>query len=213
VLDGWYLGQEGGTAVAEAVVGELNPGGKLPITIPRSVGQLPVFYNHKPTARRGYAFSDKAPLFPFGFGLSYTQFALSPPRLSTSTTRLDEPVTVSVDVKNVGKRAGDEVVQLYLRDKVSSVTRPVKELKAFRRVTLAPGESTTVAFSLDEQAFAFHDLADRFAVEPGEFEIMTGPNSIDLQTATLRVEGALRQVDLLPKPSPTASDALSAGGR
>jgi beta-glucosidase len=199
VLDGWYLGQEGGTAVAEALVGELNPGGKLPITIPRSVGQLPVFYNHKPTARRGYAFSDNAPLFPFGFGLSYTTFELGPPRLLTSTTRLAEPVEVSVDVKNVGARTGDEVVQLYLRDRVSSVTRPVKELRAFRRVTLAPGEQQTVRFTLDTEAFGFHDLANRFAVEPGEFDVMTGPNSVDLQSATLRVEGSLRQIDLLPE--------------
>ncbi|MGL4512398.1 MAG: glycoside hydrolase family 3 N-terminal domain-containing protein [Lacipirellulaceae bacterium] len=199
VLEGWYLGQEGGTAVAEALVGELNPGGKLPITIPRSVGQLPVFYNHKPTARRGYAFSDKSPLFPFGFGLSYTEFRLGPPRLSTSTTSLAEPVTVSVEVANTGPRDGDEVVQLYIRDRVSSVTRPVKELKAFRRVTLAAGAKTTVTFELNEQSLAFHDLAERLVVEPGEFDVMTGPNSVELQSATLTVSGPLRQIDVHAK--------------
>jgi beta-glucosidase len=187
LLEAWYPGQEGGTAVADILFGDANPGGKLPVTIARSVGQLPMFYNYKPSAHRGYLFESAQPLFPFGFGLSYTKFEISAPRLSTQRIRADEPVTVSVDVRNTGPVAGDEVVQLYLHQTVSSVTRPVKELKGFRRVTLAPGQATTVQFTLDREAFSMWDEHMRHVVEPGVFEIMAGPNSAELQTVTLEV--------------------------
>jgi len=187
LLEGWYPGQEGGTALADILFGDANPGGKLPVTFARSTGQLPLFYNQKPSAHRGYLFDSKEPLFPFGFGLSYTTFEISPPHLSATQIKADQPVTVSVDVRNTGKVAGDEVVQLYLHDVVSSVTRPIKELKGFRRVTLAPGQSTTVQFTLDSDAFALWDQHMKHVVEPGAFEIMVGPNSVDLKSVTLDV--------------------------
>jgi beta-glucosidase len=187
LVEGWYPGQEGGTALADILFGAANPGGKLPVTFARSTGQLPLFYNQKPSAHRGYLFDSKEPLFPFGFGLSYTTFEISAPHLSATQIKGDQPVTVSVDVRNTGKVAGDEVVQLYLHDVVSSVTRPVKELKGFRRVTLAPGQGTTVQFTLDSEAFALWDEHMKHVVEPGAFEIMVGPNSADLKSATLNV--------------------------
>jgi beta-glucosidase len=187
LVEGWYPGQEGGTALADILFGDANPGGKLPVTVARSVGQLPMFYNQKPSAHRGYLFDSKDPLFPFGFGLSYTTFDVSPPHLSAAKIHADGTVTVSVDVRNTGKVAGDEVVQLYLHEVVSSVTRPVKELKGFRRVTLAPGQTTTVQFTLDRSAFALWDEHMKHVVEPGAFEIMVGPNSVDLKTVTLEV--------------------------
>jgi beta-glucosidase len=151
------------------------------------VGQLPVFYNYKPSARRGYLFDTAAPLYPFGYGLSYTRFEVGEPRLSAGRIAPDGRVTVSVTVRNVGARRGDETVQLYVRDKVSSVTRPVKELKGFERVMLEPEEMRTVSFTLDERAFRLWDAQLRRVVEPGEFEIMVGPNSVDLKTVTLTV--------------------------
>lgn len=187
LVEGWYLGQEGGTAMADILFGDANPGGKLPVTIARSVGQLPMFYNAKPSAHRGYIFDTAEPLFPFGYGLSYTTFEIGAPRLSASQIGVDDSVTVSVDVRNTGTREGDEVVQIYVRDLVSSVTRPIKELKAFRRITLAPGASTTVQFTLTPDSFAFWNKDMQYVVEPGEFAIMAGPNSVDLKSTTLTV--------------------------
>ncbi len=187
VLEGWYLGEQGGNAVADVLFGDVNPGGKLPVTIARSVGQLPVFYNRKPTARRGYLFADATPLFPFGFGLSYSTFDIGAPVLSAPTISGAGSVTVSVAVRNTSTRAGDETVQIYVRDIVSSVTRPVKELKAFQRVTLAAGESRTLAFTLDKTAFQmWNDKMER-VVEPGEFEIMAGANSEAVKSTTLTI--------------------------
>jgi beta-glucosidase len=187
VLEAWYPGQEGGTALADILFGDANPGGKLPLTIARSVGQLPVFYNYKPSARRGYLFDSNDPLFPFGFGLSYTTFEISMPRLSAPQIKADQPVSVYVDVRNTGTVSGDEVVQLYLHHLVSSVTQPVKELKGFRRVTLAPGARTTVEFKLDPAAFAFCDEHMKQTVQPGGIEIMVGANSVDLKKVTLEI--------------------------
>jgi beta-glucosidase len=189
ILECWYLGQETGTAIAEVLFGDVNPGGKLPITIPRSVGHVPAFYNHKPSARRGYLFDDVSPLFAFGFGLSYTTFEFSPPRLGKSRIRRDGSARLSVDVTNTGTRAGAEIVQLYIRDLVSSVTRPVKELKGFERIVLQPGETRTVVFEIIPELLAFWDVKMRFTVEAGEFELMTGNSSrdCDLQRVTLRV--------------------------
>jgi beta-glucosidase len=187
LIEGWYLGQEAGTAMADILVGDANPGGKLPVTIARSAGQLPLFYNRKPSARRGYLFETTEPLFPFGFGLSYTTFTISPPRLSATTITPTDSVDVSVEVRNTGKRAGDEVVQLYVRDRVSSVTRPVLELKGFQRVALAPGETKRVDFKITPEALSFWDAQMKRTVEPGEFEILVGPNSVDLKSAVLTV--------------------------
>ena len=139
ICECWYLGQECGHAVADVLFGDFNPGGKLPITIPRSVGHLPAYYNHKPSARRGYLFDEVSPLFPFGFGLSYTTFEFKKLRLAKKNIRRNESTRVLVDVKNTGKRAGTETVQLYIRDLFSSVTRPVKELKGFAKVSLTTG--------------------------------------------------------------------------
>jgi beta-glucosidase len=189
ILELWYLGQETGSAVANVLFGDVNPGGKLPITIPRSVGHVPAFYNYKPSARRGYLFDSVDPLFPFGFGLSYTTFAFTNLRLDRAEIDVEETARIQVDVTNTGSRAGDEVVQLYIRDVVSSVTRPVKELKGFKRVTLEPGESTTVAFDVTPEHLAFYDIDMVFRVEPGEFRLMVGSSSRDedLQTVTLHV--------------------------
>jgi beta-glucosidase len=187
LLECWYPGQEGGTAIADALFGDVNPGAKLPVTVARNAGQLPLFYNSKPSVGRGYLFDTTAPLFPFGHGLSYTTFQLSPPRLSATKIGLAGSVEVEVDVRNTGTRAGDEVVQLYVHDQVASVTRPVKELKGFERVTLAPGERRTVRFTLDRRSFAMWDIAMREVVEPGRFDIMTGPDSVNLQTTVLEI--------------------------
>jgi beta-glucosidase len=185
ILDGWYLGQEGGTAVADVLFGDANPGGKLPITVPHSVGQLPDYYYQKPSAKRGYLGSTTQPLFPFGWGLSYTTFKYANLHLNPATIGTSGKTEVSVDVSNTGKVRGDEVVQLYIRDEVSSVTRPIKELRGFRRVTLEPGETRTVDFSLGFDQLSFLDLDMHRVVEPGTFKIMVGGNSVDLVETTL----------------------------
>jgi beta-glucosidase len=187
LIEGWYLGQEGGTAMADILFGDVNPAGHLPVTIPRSVGQLPMFYNYKPSAHRGYLFDTTEPLFPFGYGLSYTNFEVGAPRLSSPSIPAGGQVTVSVDVRNTGQRAGDDVVQLYIRDEVSSVTRPVKELKGFQRVSLKPGEQKTVTFTLGPKALGFWNEQMKRVVEPGAFDIMAGDNSVALKTTVLNV--------------------------
>ena len=190
IFECWYLGQECGHAVADVLFGDANPGGKLPITIPRSAGHLPAFYNYKPSARRGYLFDDVSPLFAFGFGLSYTTFAFANARLKKKTIRRNDTTQVLVDVSNTGPRAGTETVQLYIRDLVSSVTRPVKELKGFQKIELQPGETRTVALDITSESLAFYDIHMDYVVEPGEFEIMVGNSSrdCDLQKVILKVE-------------------------
>ncbi len=185
ILECWYPGQEGGTAMADALFGDINPGAKLPVTVVRDVGQVPYFYNHKPSARRGYLFADKAPLFPFGFGLSYTTFELSAPVLSSSRIAAGEALTVSVTVRNTGQRAGDEVVQVYIRRIEASVTQPVLELKGFQRVTMQPGETQTVSMRLEPGAFALWDADMNEVIEPGKVDILAGPDSRDLKVAQL----------------------------
>ena len=189
IFECWYLGQECGRAVADVLFGDVNPGGKLPISIPRSVGHLPVFYNHKPSARRGYLWDDVSALFPFGFGLSYTTFNLANVRLAQKKITRNGSTRVLVDVTNTGQRSGAEVVQMYIRDRVSSVSRPVKELKGFQKVWLEPGEQKTVAIDITPNALAFCDVAMEYVVEPGEFEIKVGNSSCDadLQTVILTV--------------------------
>src|SRR5271157_5914766 len=179
VFECWYLGQETGNAVAEVLFGDFNPGGKLPIAIPRSAGHLPAFYNYKPLARRGYLFDDVSPLYAFGYGLSYTTFAIDNVRLTSKRMRGDGATRVLADVTNTGKRAGTEVVQMYIRDLFSSVTRPLKELKGFKKVSLRPGETTTIALDITPESLAFYNIDMKYAVEPGDFEIMIGNSSRD----------------------------------
>lgn len=187
LLEGWYLGEEGGNAIARIVFGAVNPGGKLTVTIPRSVGELPAYYNRHPSLEGSYVEGKRSPLYPFGHGLSYTKFEISGPRLSATSIRPDQPFSVYVDVRNVGQRAGDEVVQLYIRDDVSTVPRPVLELKAFKRVSLAPGSGQTVKFDLTPDDLAFWDVNMRWTVEPGSFTISVGSSSANLRPTVLTV--------------------------
>jgi beta-glucosidase len=216
ILEGWYLGEQGGAAAASVIFGDVNPGGKLPITFPKSVGQLPDFYNYKPSRNRSYLQStpplsadeiakkakpengpcgwpsgsisvNRAPLFPFGYGLSYTTFKfenlrVDPPQLGTGAT-----AKVSVDVTNTGTREGDEVAQMYIHQCVASVTRPVMELRGFKRVTLKPGEKTTVEFTLTPDALSMINIDMHRVVEPGTFDIMVGPSSVETSSVALQV--------------------------
>jgi beta-glucosidase len=189
LLEGWYLGQEGGTAVAEVLFGDVNPSGKLPVSFPRSVGQLPLFYNHKPTALRGYVFDSNKPLFPFGHGLSYTTFSYATPMVMPARIAPDGHAKVAVEVTNTGARAGDEIVQLYLRAEVSRATRPVMELKGFQRISLKPGERRTVTFELGPEQLAYHGPEMKRVVEPGRFQVMVGGSSAEVKSGGVEVAG------------------------
>lgn len=189
ILEGFYLGEETGTAAADVIFGEFNPGGKLPVTFPRNVGQLPAFYNRKPSAKRGYLWTTTEPLFHFGHGLSYTTFRYSNLRLKDKRIGVGQGTAVSVDVTNTGTREGDEVVQMYIRDDVSSVTRPVKELRGFERITIKPGESRTVTFEIGPAKLAFYGKDMKRVIEPGTFKIMVGENSAKLDETVLEVLG------------------------
>ena len=189
ILEGFYLGQESGTAAADVLFGDYNPGGKLPVSFPRSAGQLPIYYNRKPTARRGYLFSTTEPLFPFGFGLSYTSFKYSDLQIEEPKIAAGGETAVHVNVTNTGKVRGDEVVQMYVRDEVSSVTRPTKELKGFARISLGPGATKKVSFTITPAKLQFYNREMKRVVEPGKFQIMVGGNSVDLMAQTLEVTG------------------------
>ena len=190
ILECWYLGQETGSAVADVLFGNCNPGGKLPISIPRSAGHIPCFYNYKPSARRGYLFDDITPLYSFGYGLSYTTFHFGNLRLESPKIQKDGKTKVMVDVTNTGDRAGSEVVQMYVRDLFSTVTRPVKELRGFRKIWLGPNESKTVVLDLLPEHLAFTNIEKKHTVEPGDFEIMVGNSSLnrDLLKTVLHVQ-------------------------
>ena len=185
VVEAWLPGEEGGPAIADILFGDANPGGKLPMTFPRTVGQIPIFYNHKPSGGRShwqgdYVSLSAAPLFPFGHGLSYTRFEFSnlcidPPRVEVGSVR------ISLDIKNIGERTGDEVVQLYVRDEFASVPRPVKELKGFKRIKLDPGETRSVVFDLSVDQLAFYDQDMHLVVEPGTIHVMVGSSSEDIR--------------------------------
>src|SRR5689334_23133121 len=188
ILETWFAGTQAGNAIADVLFGDVNPGGKLPVTFPRSVGQEPLYYNHMNTGRPPDAnnkYTSKyldlpwTPLFPFGYGLSYTQFRLSNLQLSAPRIRPDGRITVSVEIENVGRLAGDEVVQLYIRDVAGSVTHPVRELKGFQRVTLRPGEKRRLEFLLAPEQLGSYNREMRFVVEPGEFKVMVGNSSAD----------------------------------
>lgn len=197
ILETWFAGTQAGHAIADVLFGDVNPGGKLPVTFPRSVGQVPLYYNYKNTGRPPDAnnkYTSKyldvpwTPLFPFGYGLSYTRFKFNNLQLSALRIRPAGSLTVTVELENVGQRAGDEVVQLYIRDVAASVTRPVKELKGFQRVTLQPGEKKLVEFKLGPNELGFYDRDMRFVVEPGEVRVMVGSNSEDLIAAKFEIE-------------------------
>ena len=196
VINTWESGAFSGQATAEILFGKINPSGKLPLTIPRSVGQLQMIYNHKPTAFiHKYNTEKKVPLHPFGFGLSYTTFKFGNPKLSkTDFSDKSDIVTVNVEVTNTGKSLGEEVVQMYVRDDISSYTRPVKELKGYKRVSLNPGETKTVSIDINVESLAMYDKDYNFVVEPGTFTIMTGNSSADkdLKTTKLSVSQLIK---------------------
>jgi len=200
VLHAWLPGEEGGHAVADVLFGDADPGGRLPVSIPRGVGQVPVFAAHKPSGGRShwkgpYADGPATPLFAFGHGLSYARFEYSNLRLSRALAGPADVVEIACDVTNTGDRAGEEVVQLYVRDEVGSVTRPVKELRGFARVALAPGETARVVFELAVRALAFHDVALRRVVEPGTIAVMVGASSDDVRlTGSFEIAGEVCEV-------------------
>jgi len=190
VIEAWEPGNLGGQAVAEIIFGDVNPSGKLPLTIPRSVGQIQMIYNHKPSQYfHKYAFEKNKPLYPFGYGLSYTKFNYTKPKLLNLNFDNSSIIKVQLEVTNIGDMDGDEVVQLYVRDKVSSVTRPVKELKGYKRIHLKVGETKKVIFEITPESLAFYDIDMNYVVEPGSFNIMTGPTSSykDLKSVELNI--------------------------
>jgi beta-glucosidase len=179
IVDAWYSGEFGGKAIAEVLFGDYNPAGRLPVSFPKTVGQIPVTYDRKPSSFGGYVEGDSKPLFAFGYGLSYTRFAYSDLTVSPETIPVSGKVSVTVDVRNEGDRAGDEVVQLYVRDLVGSTTTPVKALRGFQRIHLKPGEKRTVTFQLGPHDLQLLNREMRWVVEPGEFEVMVGGSSVD----------------------------------
>jgi len=187
IIECWYLGQETGHAVANVIFGKVNPSGKLPVTFPRSVGQLPCYYNKKPSLFRDYVLTDSSPLYPFGFGLSYTTFKYKNLTITPKQISPNGKAEVSVVVTNTGKMKGDEIVQLYIHDVISVPTRPIKELKDFARITLNPGESKTVKFIITPEKLEALDLNMKRVVQPGDFEIMVGKSSVEVLMDTLQV--------------------------
>jgi beta-glucosidase len=181
IVESWFLGNEGGLAIADVLLGKVNPSGKLPMTFPRSVGQLPYYYDHKPTSRHVYVDQDTSALFPFGHGLSYTTFQYSGLKIAQPYIPVNGSVNVSISIKNTGNVDGTEVVQLYLRDVIASVTTPVKSLKGFKRITLKPGESGIVQFKVDNRELMLWNREMKQVVEPGEFKVMIGSSSEDIR--------------------------------
>jgi beta-glucosidase len=202
ILEGWYLGQEGGTGAAAVLFGDVNPGGKLPITFPHSVGDLPDFYDHKPSDNRSYEFSTRKPLFPFGYGLSYTSFHFDNLRVEPARILENGTAHVSVDITNTGQREGDEVAELYLHQKIASVTQPVMQLKGFERITLKPGEKKTVQFTVTPEMLSILNIDMHRVVEPGVFELMVGPGSDQTTTTQLTVAGLHGETGKPPLPPP-----------
>jgi beta-glucosidase len=196
IVEAWYPGISAGSAVADILFGDVNPSGKLTVTFPRYVGQVPIYYNHKNTGRPHdpknhytsyYMDLENTPLYPFGFGLSYTTFEYSNLTLDKKEIKKNESLKVSVDVKNTGSREGKEVVQLYIRDLVGSVTRPVKELKDFTKISLKPGETKHVEFTITPDKLKFYDINMNYVVEPGDFKVFVGTNSVDVKEADFKV--------------------------
>ena len=200
ILNVWFGGSEAGDAICDVLFGDKAPSGKLSFTMPKSVGQIPLYYNHLNTGRplekgkwftkfkSNYLDIDNDPLYPFGYGLSYTTFRYGEPRIDRTTMTADGAVKVSVDVTNTGSCDGCEIVQLYIRDLVASISRPVEELKDFSRIHLAKGETKTVTFTITADKLKFYNSNLRLVCEPGEFEVMVGPNSRDVQTVKFTLE-------------------------
>ncbi|HEX9602029.1 MAG TPA: fibronectin type III-like domain-contianing protein, partial [Mariniflexile sp.] len=188
IVEAWQLGTETGNAVAQVLYGDYNPSGKLPMTFPRNVGQIPIYYNYKNTGRptnkdnnvfwSHYTDVEKTPLYPFGYGLSYTTFEYSNLKLNGNSFKMGEDVKASVTLKNTGDLKGKEVVQLYIRDLYASVTRPVKELKGFELVELKAGETKIIHFTLNKETLGFYDNDGTYIVEPGDFKVFVGGSSI-----------------------------------
>jgi beta-glucosidase len=187
LIESWFPGTEGGNAVADVLFGKVNPAGKLPMSFPRNVGQIPMSYNELPTGRPAdpnnkytskYLDVPNTPQFPFGYGLSYTKFALSNLRLSASSISARDTLRVTADISNTGSVAGDDVAQLYIHDQVASVLQPVRRLAGFKRVTLAPGQTSTVTFTLTSADLGFYNNQGAFVVEPGAFDVWVGDSSV-----------------------------------
>ncbi|MDD5621788.1 MAG: glycoside hydrolase family 3 N-terminal domain-containing protein, partial [Actinomycetota bacterium] len=205
IIEAWLPGEEGANAVADTLFGIYNPGGKLPISFPRSVGQIPVYYNHKPSGGRSHWKGDyveisSKPLFPFGYGLSYTSFEYSNMIMTPEIISIDGQVEISVDIKNTGSRTGDEIVQLYVNDVQSEITRPVKELKGFKRITLEPGQKKTITFILSTAQLGFYDRDMKYVVEPGTIKIMMGSSSEDIRsTGEFEITGERMEISNIKK--------------
>ena len=185
IVEGWYPGQETGNAIAGVLFGDVNPSGHLPVTIARNVGQLPVFYYKMPKSRLGYVFNDNSPLFPFGFGLSYTSFTLGKPVVDRPTMGRTDTAKISVSVTNTGQRARDEVIQMYIHHPVSSIAQPGILLRGFKRVHLEPGESATVSFDVGPQQLSILDAQMKWTVEPGAVDVLIGPSSVETSKVQL----------------------------
>jgi beta-glucosidase len=186
ILEAWLPGEEGGNAIAEVLFGDVNPGGKLPITFPRSVGQVPIFYNSKPAGTKSHWYEDYVtekvtPLYPFGHGLSYTDFEYRCLTIQPEQVRSGELVDISLDIENIGQVSGEEVVQLYIHDVLACTTRPIKELKGYQRLKLEPGEVRQITFHLDINQLAFYDLDLRLVLEAGQISVMVGSSSQDIR--------------------------------
>jgi len=204
ILEGFYLGEEGGVGAAQVLFGDVNPGGKLPITFPHSVGDLPDFYNHKPSDNRSYEFSTRQPLFAFGYGLSYTTFSFDNLRVEPKQILPGGTAKVSVDVTNTGQRTGDEVPEFYIHQKIADVTQPVMQLKGFERITLKPGEKKTVEFTVTPETLSILNIDMHRVVEPGVFELMVGPSSDKTSTVRLTATGATGETGKPPLPAAPA---------
>ncbi|HVO74594.1 MAG TPA: glycoside hydrolase family 3 C-terminal domain-containing protein, partial [Ignavibacteriaceae bacterium] len=196
VVESWFLGTQTGNAVADVLFGDFNPCGKLPVSFPRFVGQIPVNYNHKSTGRpynpeekftSRYIDYPNSPLYPFGYGLSYTNFKYSNLKLDKLKINKNENIKAAIDVTNTGKVSGNEVVQLYIRDLVASITRPVKELKGFQKIELKPGETRKIEFTITPDMLSFLDINLKKTIEPGEFNVMIGGSSEELLKASFEI--------------------------
>jgi beta-glucosidase len=196
ILDVWFAGSEAGDAIADALLGKVNPSGKLSMSFPQNVGQIPLYYNHKNTGRpltgkwfskfqSNYIDVSNEPLYPFGFGLSYTSFEYGAMQLSSKQLKGNQKLRVTIPVKNTGKYTGKEVVQLYIRDEVGTITRPVKELKGFEKIELAAGETKEVVFEITTELLKFYNSDLKFDWESGDFQIMVGPNSRDVKAVKI----------------------------
>jgi beta-glucosidase len=196
IVEAWFLGDQTGNAVAEVLFGDYNPSGKLPVTFPRSSGQIPIYYYQKSTGRpfneedkytSKYLDSPNTPLYPFGFGLSYTIFNYENIKIDKEKIHKNDSLMISIDITNSEKFEGEEVVQLYIQDEVASVTRPIKQLKGFQKIKLEPGETKTVSFKITSEMLSFLDKDLEPVVEPGKFSVMIGGNSVDLITTSFEV--------------------------